>query len=368
MAANSGRLDGPASPTEGGAPGSAGVPGTPDAKDEPAPPFVLRGAAVWGFDEVDIFVDAQGVLSFVERGAVVEAREIEAKGWTVLPGFVDSHVHLAYYDVRSSLPLGGVFAALDLAAPLRFLSEPAVPDLEIGWSGPMLTAPGGYPTLGWGRDGYGLELAGVEAARGRATELLDAGARVLKVPFAGDPTLSDEETGAIVEVAHERGRLVVTHAVSDAAAARARRLGCDVLAHTPTEPLASTTIDAWSGGAVLSTLVAFGDSVAARENLKSLRDGGARVLYGTDLGNHRTLGLSLPELEALRAAGLSTTEVIESATTAPSSFFGFEAGRFAPGKRARFVAVRGDPRMDLRILVDPHFVVVDGKTIVWKTE
>jgi imidazolonepropionase-like amidohydrolase len=78
--------------------------------------------------------------------------------------------------------------------------------------------------------------------------------------------------------------IVVAHALSDAAARRAADAGVDVLGHTPVEPLAESTIQAWRGRTVISTLAAFGGTPAAVTNLRRLRDAGVTVLYGTDLG------------------------------------------------------------------------------------
>ena len=59
------------------------------------------------------------------------------------PTIVDSHVHLAFYQVADQLAEHGVRAAVDLAAPERALGKKY--PLIVIQSGPMLTRPGGYP-------------------------------------------------------------------------------------------------------------------------------------------------------------------------------------------------------------------------------
>ena len=140
----------------------------------------------------------------------------------------------------------------------------------------MITAPGGYPTRSWGAGGYGLECADrvaacVAACRrrdGRRRERREDPAR----PRAGARrrrARRRHRAGAF-----ERGAIVAVHALTDAAAARAAGAGADVLAHTPTETLSDATVAAWSGGAVISTLVAFGGSDTTVDNLRRLRAAG----------------------------------------------------------------------------------------------
>jgi imidazolonepropionase-like amidohydrolase len=117
---------------------------------------------------------------------------------------------------------------------------------------------------------------------------------------------------------------VACHALGDRDAAAAAAAGCDVLAHTPVEPLAGTTIDAWRGKTVISTLMAFGGGDDAVDNLRRLHDAGVTVLYGTDLGNRRVAGVDDDELRLLGDAGLDDDEIRASMTTAPIAFWKLE--------------------------------------------
>ncbi len=330
-----------------------------------APPFVLRGGQVYDQGAQDVFVDTDGLLHFLHPGETVPggAPAIDVSGETIMPAFIDSHVHLAYYDVRMALPRAGVLAAVDLAAPVETLTAEPTPFLTLLSAGPMITAPLGYPTQSWGQNGFGREVTSPEEARAAATELLDLGASVLKIPFEGEPFLTDEQVRAVVEVAEARGTRVATHALTEAVAARARALGCSILAHTPTEPLSAATVDAWSGGAVISTLAAFGAGSATLDNLRRLRDAGTTLLYGTDLGNLLTSSLSIAELEALERAGLTSKEIIASFTTTPSEYFNLSVGRLAENTLANLVVVTGDPEASLSVLVAPALVVANGQLL-----
>lgn len=288
--------------------------------------------------------------------------ELDAEGRYVVPAFVDSHVHLAYLPRASELARGGVAAAVDLASPLSFFDQDVRP-LRIVRAGPMITAPRGYPTTSWGAAGYGLECADRSACLDAVDRVIDAGAGVVKVPLAGGPELDEETMRAVIDRAHERGLRVAVHALSDDAASRAAAAGADVLAHTPIEPLAAATIDAWSSRAVISTLGAFGGD-GAIDNLRRLREAGATVLYGTDLGNTVTAVIDARELALLSRAGLDAGAILAAGTSEPARFWGLaELGTLEPGGAASFLLLDEDPLTDLSTLARPAVVVLDGRIV-----
>ena len=226
----------------------------------------------------------------------------------------------------------------------------------------MITAVGGYPTQSWGQDGYGLEVTTADEAAGAVRQLKSAGAVVVKIPFdGGGPVLSDEAIGSAVGAAHAAGLLVFAHALGEAAAARAARLGVDGLAHTPVEPLTEATIAAWRGRYVISTLRAFGGSDTAVANLRSLRAAGAVVLYGTDFGNTTEAGIDHEEVRLLGEAGLDGEAILAAGTSVPAALWGYtDLGSVEPGKAASLLVLDADPRLDPSTLTRPVTVWMDG--------
>ena len=93
---------------------------------------------------------------------------------------------------------------------------------------------------------------------------------------------------------------------------------------------------------------------------------GVPIMAGTD-----AMGLPLVvpgsslhrELALLAASGLSSYEVLRSATVVPAAFLGKsnEFGTIAPGQRADILLVRGNPLQDLRALEHPNGVMVRGR-------
>src|SRR5438477_4993069 len=150
--------------------------------------------------------------SITGRASVVPRMKLEkldASGLTLVPAFIDAHVHLAVAgeprQIARDQVRGGVAAVLDLGT-----REPALPldlrPLRVRFAGPMLTAPGGYPTQSWGRDGFGLELATAKEARAAVRRLAGKKARFVKLAFDPRyPVLSEDVARAAADEAHGLG-------------------------------------------------------------------------------------------------------------------------------------------------------------------
>jgi imidazolonepropionase-like amidohydrolase len=324
----------------------------------PAEAFVLAGGTVVGTGLADVEIAGGRIVAIGDTSP--DATRVDVSGHWLVPAVIDSHVHLAYLPDAEGMADGGVAAAVDLAAPSAFLSEDHGP-LRILAAGPMITAPDGYPTQGWGRDGYGLEVSDAEEAVAAVDSLRAAGARIVKLPLDGGPRLSDDALDAVITRARALGMRVAVHALGDADAALGAAIDADVLAHTPTGALSEETVEAWADRAVVSTLGAFGGTDVAVANLSALRDGGATILYGTDFGNTRTAGVDPRELTLLAEAGLSPAEILAATTSAPAAYWGFDGlGALAVGNAASLLVLPTDPVLDPLALSDATLTLIDG--------
>ena len=271
-----------------------------------------------------VVVDAGGVVADIGSAADVpappDAHHVTAT-W-VGPGLYDAHVHLAFGRPADVLA-GGVVAVRDLGAPptdaarWRSLGAPA-----ITVAGPLLTAPGGYPSRSWGSAGFAAFVDDAEQAT-RLTAGLAGQVDVVKLALEpnGGPVPSLETAQAVVAAAHAHGRRVVCHALSVAMVERALDAGVDELAHTPVEPLPAELVAriAAAGVGVVSTLQTFvhgGGGTTAVANCAALLSAGVEVRYGTDLGNAGTRpGADPKELELLATAvGLGREGALRAAT------------------------------------------------------
>jgi imidazolonepropionase-like amidohydrolase len=273
----------------------------------------------------------------IEDGKVAE-RGAPSGDRLLVPAFIDAHVHLAVAgEVQAELLRAGVSAVLDLGAPLGSLPF-AASSLRIVFSGPMLTAPRGYPTQSWGANGFGAQLATSDDAREAIARVADAGARFVKLAFDPRyPLLDAAVARAAADEAHRRGLLVAAHALEADSVRRALDAGCDVLAHTPREELPSGLLVRLRGKWVISTLRAFG---VAPLRLRALREAGMRIAYGTDLGNEGTAPrIEQRELELLAEAG---TEPLQAATSAAAELLGLAKPELIEGAEASLLVVRDE--------------------------
>lgn len=317
-----------------------------------APPAPAQGSTT------GVLPDGRAVRIDVKGETIDAVEPADATGW-IWPVVVDSHVHLAYWDVASQLAASGVGVAVDLAAPER---AAASTELHVLSSGPMLTRVEGYPLESWGSDGYGIGCDDAACVTSTVDKLADRGASVIKIALDSNG-LAPALVADAVTAAHARSLPVAVHALSDASAMVAAQAGADILAHTPTEPLATATIDAWRERTVISTLAAFGGAASTVENLRRLRAAGATVLYGTDLGNTRDAGPSEREIELLRQAGLDDAAITAAMTSAPMAWWKLPLATFEPGAEATFLVLDADPRADADALVTPREVWLRGKRL-----
>ena len=286
------------------------------------------------------------------------ASAIDARGLILVPALIDAHVHLCVAGDPAILSREqarrGLAAVLDLGAPERMLPF-RHPPLSIRFSGPLLTAPGGYPTRSWGTNGEGLELTTAGEARAAVRRLGQKGASVVKLAFDPRfPLLEPQVASAAADEAHRLGLLVAAHALDAGSVRQALDAGADVLAHTPRDPLPADLLARMKGRWVISTLRAF--SVPA-ERLRDLHAAGARVAYGTDLGNENTApGIDAGELRVLASAGV---DPLAAATSSAAALLGLpRLGRLDVSACASLLAVRSLAPDDL---ADPEWVMIDGR-------
>ena len=316
-------------------------------------------------DELTLISDA---AIAVEGGTIVEiapapqiapsGREIDCTGLTLVPGFIDAHVHIGFAEPLDVLR-GGVTTVRDLGWPLAeirpLVNASAAPDFagpQIVAAGQMLTAPGGYPTsAGWAPPGTGLEVEGPHAA-GKAVEAqVGAGATIIKValnPPVG-PTLSAETLRAIVDAAHDRGLKVTGHVYGSEELNKALDAGMDELAHMLMSPerihdraIERMVVQGMTVVPTLSIRSGF-DRRKAIGNLHRFRDAGGKVVYGTDLGNAGPRpGIDRREVKAMAAAGMTATDIVRSATVDAAAWLGLnDRGTLTTGARADIVGLRG---------------------------
>src|SRR6266542_4317987 len=182
-------------------------------------PFAIVGAAVLDGTGGPVLPGGRTVL--VRDGRIAQVgpagavavpsgvRVVDGTGLVVLPGFVDTHVHLDFYPAAEVLRGGGT-TVRDLGWPAgRPASSP-----RLLAAGQIVTAPGGYPShAAWAPAGTAREVDGPDQAAAAAADLAAAGASVVKVALDArvGPTLPAETLAAAVRAARRRGLGVTAH-------------------------------------------------------------------------------------------------------------------------------------------------------------
>jgi imidazolonepropionase-like amidohydrolase len=315
-----------------------------------------------------VVVGDDGVVAYAgPAGAVALPERVLAGGW-LGPGVVDAHVHLAFGTPEEALA-GGVVAVRDLGAPPALAQRWRAPDgaPAVAVAGPLLTAPGGYPSRSWGADGFARFVASPDDARDAVREVA-AYADLVKVALepSGGPVPDVAVVRAVVEAAHDAGLRVTAHALTEPMVLRALDGGVDELCHTPVAPLSPHAVEriAASGVPVVSTIETLGDGAAA--NAALLHAAGVPLLYGTDLGNAGTYpGVDPRELARLADAGLGAYGALRAATEGSARAYGLTGltGRIEAGGRAALVLLSADPTVEPRAWRTPLAVVAGTRLV-----
>src|SRR5699024_9528685 len=295
---------------------------------------------------------------------------------TLLPGLIDTHVHLGERSRLVDALRSGLTSVVDLGThPDSLIDQLRADDglPAIVSAGSAASAPGSTQ----------IEMMGFPAESGvagpdDAERFLDwrvgGGADLIKIiiedPEATEvPALDVATLMALVDGAHRRGLLTIAHAVTAASFDRGLDAGVDVLTHTPFDrPLPKATLNRLreSGTVVSPTLVMMraiidgrlGDRADAAfglalDNVRAMDEAGVTVIAGTDANETAFApvrhGPSLhTELAYLVQAGMNRTEAIRAATSAAADALGLrDRGRVVEGARAGRLLVGGAPRAGL---------------------
>jgi imidazolonepropionase-like amidohydrolase len=312
----------------------------------------------------DVVVD-DGLIS-----AVTPARAAAATpaARTLLPGFVDAHVHLGFFAPADVLR-GGVTTARDLGWPLERLDELGAADgPALLYAGQMLTARGGYPSrAAWAPRGTAREIRDAADARAAVAEQAARGASVVKIaqdPRAG-PVMAPEVVRAVCDEAHARGLRVTSHCGALEQLHIALDAGVDELAHGlwSDERIDDGIIERMVRARMTVVPTLHIDPSPERiENTRRFVEAGGHVVYGTDMGNPPLPpGIDVEELRLMVRAGMALGDALAAATSCAAAHLGLEdRGRIEPGARADLVVVNGDPRDDISALAHPALVARGG--------
>jgi imidazolonepropionase-like amidohydrolase len=324
------------------------------------------------------------------------ANIIDVQGKTILPGFINAHVHAAYNAwILKAWAKGGVTTVRDLGAfrpytRAKFLTRDTLnanPKCARLYAvGSFINVKGGYPIAYWG--GHAVTITSPEEARQAVNKLIDDGADAIKTAMesgyafgqSGWPLLSQEEAAALVDTAHKRGKPVTAHVTSARDLDRALDAGVDEIAHMVVDELpehlisrmveAGTrwvpTLELWQR---VSRIYPISYGSMAIKNLALFVEAGGEVVLGTDYAGAPQvdfdLGMPIHEIEWMQEAGMTPMQTIVAATRngARSCNAEGELGTLEAGKIADVLVVDGDPLADVHALTKARLILREGKSI-----
>jgi imidazolonepropionase-like amidohydrolase len=370
---------------------------------------VIDGAVVIG----DSTVDWAGPAAALPAGYLSLPRT-DYPASTILPGLIDSHVHLAFdggpnpaarmrgetdeqqlmlmlHSARQLLGVG-VTTARDLGS--RGYLAVAVRDaIAAGLArGPRLVVAAAPVTVTGGHCWFmGGEADSEDDLRRLVRTHHKHGADLIKVMSTGGfmtdgsapwhAQFTTAQLAVIVEEAARVDKPVAAHAHGIEGIRRAVEAGVTTIEHCSfvtetnerrfTEALAARIAE--RGMFVCPTIsgsaryVAELTGIEVGTNVKPMYDMGVRIIAGTDAGvdnnpHHQYVG----GLEYLVTLGFRPAQVLAMATTEAASALGLGAviGRLAPGYDADLVVVSGDPQADISVLRDLRRVIARGRDYV----
>ncbi len=318
------------------------------------------------------------------RSIVVPAgiKTVDAGGGTILPGFINAHVHRGFSQSNlQAWAEGGVTTVRDESTSASQVDGLAALRAQIAANphlarlvsaGSMLAVPGGYGDLTVATTDEALAAVDRESLAGA-----DAVKVALEDGYAGTsglPKPSPEMLRAIVERAHAKGLPVSGHVTQAAYVEGLVDAGVDDVAHAPYDAISDAVLRRMVDGkvALVPTFTVFRTYGApvdgCVDNVRRFHEIGGLVALGNDYGGgpgEFELGIPMYEVEQLAAAGLTPAEVLEASTRDAARVLrkDKEIGTIEAGKQADILIVGGDPLADLQALRHVRTVLHVGVVI-----
>jgi imidazolonepropionase-like amidohydrolase len=364
--------------------------------------------------KVDITVRDGKIASVRPASGALPTGAIDLRGKTVLPGMIDTHVHLAWYindkgryhtgddgdtpEVQGRAQEANALATLRAGfTTVQSIGEPTNKALRDDIAAGRVPGPRVLTSLGSlnERTGGGTP----DALRAAVRRFKDQGADLIKI-FAsksirdgGEVTMTDEQLVAACGEARTLGLRTLVHAHSAESMKRAARAGCTQIEHGifADEEARALMVDrgVWydpqcglvfhnyldnrakfegignynaEGFAAMEKAI----PLAAAGIRAALATPGLKVVFGTDAvaGAH---GRNAEELVCrVKNGGQPAMDAIVSATSrsAESMGLGKTLGTIAPGYTADIIATTGDPSADITATQRVVFVMREGKVYV----
>lgn len=351
---------------------------------------------------------------------------VDLSGYSLVPGLIDMHVHLdsdptygGYTGLQfndrfwSALAVKHAGETLDAGfTTVRNVGSDAWNDVGLRQAidagklrGPRIVsaaysfgATGGHcdstyfpPSM---QEANPYNADSPEAARRSVRELRKYGAQVIKICATGgvfsrntepgQQQMREDEMRAVAEEAHQWGLAVAAHAHGAEGIKAAVRAGVDTIEHASLvddEGIAlARKAGTWFSMDIYNTEYTQAEgrrngvlednlrkdreiAELQRENFRRAHAAGVRMVYGTDAGVYPH-GQNGRQFALMVRYGMTPLQAIQSATVnAALALRREDVGVVEEGRWADFVAVKGDPTADVRLLEAIPVVVKGGEVV-----
>lgn len=348
---------------------------------------------------------------YIENGIIVDhvegAVEVDGQGGVLLPGLFDAHIHLHHMGHLQQLAKWGVTTGLDMATwPADKMNglrnHEGVTDIRSA----------GLPaTINGSLHSHMLPLSpaaflsGPEDAPKFVKDRIEEGSDFIKI-ISDIPGPSQTTMNALVQEAHEYGKMVIAHASAYIPFQMAQEAHTDIITHSPRDKavddrmIARMLQDKCISVPTLAMMKAVSEPPGlgaifgllfkptvlwaivqskrrsggtekyenTRDSVTAMYQAGVPILAGSDCHDEPTSPFDVPhgeslhlELELLVEAGLSNVDALRAATSLPAEYFGLtDRGAIEVGKRADLVLIGSDPLQNISATRDIRHVWCGG--------
>ena len=365
-------------------------------------PLLIHALRVFDGDAIrtntSVLVSDGKVTRIDKRDAfnLSNVREIDLGDATLLPGFIDLHTHIRFLHIDEEIVLKhGITTVREVGGPLHGTTG-GEGHLRMLTSGPIITAPDGYPINKMGTDNIAIAVSTEQQARAVVQELISGGASIIKIalepggelgaPWTHEhhsekptlssvhihkawPMLSKALVKVIVDEAHRLNRKVTAHIGESKGAKIALLAGVDEWAHVPCGKLSDTLLNeaVSKNVTIVTTLDTLSKCSGAMPNANMLKKLGGDLLYGAEIA-HPDIpwGIDAQELISIKqATQMEPIDILKLATSKSGQYLQLPLlGSLQAGAPADIIAVKGNPLDNFKLLEYPDFVMSGGIVVV----
>ena len=251
---------------------------------------------------------------------------------------------------------------------------------------PPSFAPVLSPGVADGPEAFRLLVRKVHKYGAEVIKLCVTGGVLSRTDTAGAQQMSYEEIKAAVDEAHRLGLRVAAHAHGLSGINDCLRAGCDTIEHASLaneesfklakEHGAWFSMDIYDDDYILAEGPKngmFEESLAKeraiglkqRQTFRAAYNAGVKMIFGTDNGAVFPAGQNALQFAKMVEWGMPPLEAIRAATRNAAQALAREGdvGAIEVGRYGDFVAVKGDPLQDIRLLEHPAVVIKGGERV-----